>query len=339
MEAQRIGLQVIREAVGEKVLLDKDGSPMLNPVGIVDDGRISQDTGHTFERTKEAAPGIAARYYMHRNFFISDPDAFTVSRQLVEERKIQAPLTLSEAEASISLSAFSGGMYEIGDDLPTLGADADRVALVKNPDLLAMAKLGRAAIPVDLLSYRPEDEQPSVFLLHEDARQSVLAVFNWTEQPKSHHLSFSEMKFQSGRAYEFNDVFAPSNHVSAENEAIDLQQPAHSVRVIKIVDTSIPASAPSITMDAPKSGKIDQDLQFACVVDEKGVPALAYRWEFGDGTAQDGKQVHHAYTMSGPFTVKLTVEGVDGIAAEKSVLVPVRENMVLRPPTRYAPKE
>ena len=339
LEAQRIGLQVIREAVGGKVLLDKDGSPMLNPVGIVDDGRISQDTGHTFERTKEAAPGIAARYYMHRNFFISDPDAFTVSRQLVEERKIQAPLTLSEAEASISLSAFSGGMYEIGDDLPTLGADADRVALVKNPDLLAMAKLGRAAIPVDLLSYRPEDEQPSVFLLHEDARQSVLAVFNWTEQPKSHHLSFSEMKLRSGQAYEFNDVFAPSNHVSAENEAIDLQQPAHSVRVIKIVDTSIPASAPSITMDAPKSGKIDQDLKFGCVVDEKGVPALSYRWEFGDGTAQDGKQVHHAYTMSGPFTVKLTVEGVDGIAAEKSVLVPVRENMVLRPPTRYAPKE
>src|SRR5579872_6150109 len=32
LEAQRIGLQIIREAVGEDVLLDKDGSPMLNPV-------------------------------------------------------------------------------------------------------------------------------------------------------------------------------------------------------------------------------------------------------------------------------------------------------------------
>ena len=94
LEAQRIGLQVIREAVGDDVLLDKDGSPMLNPVGLVDDGRVSQDTGHTFSRSKEAAPGIAARYYMHRNFFINDPDAFTVSRQLLEEREIQAPLTL-----------------------------------------------------------------------------------------------------------------------------------------------------------------------------------------------------------------------------------------------------
>src|SRR3989442_321776 len=39
-EAQRIGLQIIRQAVGEQVILDKDGSPMLNPVGIVDTDRI-----------------------------------------------------------------------------------------------------------------------------------------------------------------------------------------------------------------------------------------------------------------------------------------------------------
>ena len=57
LEAQRIGLEIIRKAVGEDVLLDKDGSPMLNPVGLVDAGRISQDTGHAFLRSKEAAAG------------------------------------------------------------------------------------------------------------------------------------------------------------------------------------------------------------------------------------------------------------------------------------------
>ena len=70
LEAQRIGLQIIREAVGEDVLLDKDGSPMLNPVGIVDVGRISVDTGHAFLASRDADPGMAARYYMHRNWFI-----------------------------------------------------------------------------------------------------------------------------------------------------------------------------------------------------------------------------------------------------------------------------
>jgi alpha-galactosidase len=47
-EAQRIGLTIIREAVGNDVLLDKDGSTMLNPVGYIDEGRISRDTGHSF---------------------------------------------------------------------------------------------------------------------------------------------------------------------------------------------------------------------------------------------------------------------------------------------------
>ena len=42
LQAQRIGLELIRKAVGEDVLLDKDGSPMLNPVGIVDIGRIEE---------------------------------------------------------------------------------------------------------------------------------------------------------------------------------------------------------------------------------------------------------------------------------------------------------
>ncbi len=338
LEAQRIGLKVIRDAVGNDVLLDKDGSPMLSPVGIVDDGRVSQDTGHLFERSKEAAPGIAARYYMNRNFFINDPDAFTVSRQLMEEREIQQPLTLAEGEASIALSAVSGGMFEIGDDLPTLGKDADRVALVKNPDIIAMAKLGRAATPVDLLSYRAEDEQPSVFLLKEDARQAVLTVFNWTENPQSRQISLGELGLNTGTGYQFTNVFDPAVHAYAETGAVSLELPAHSVKMVKIIDPAVQAQAPSITLHAPNTAKMNEEITLACAVDAAGVPALGYHWNFGDGTTQAGRQVRHAYTMAGQFTVKLVVEGMDGITAEKSVTISVSGNETIQPPLRYEEK-
>ncbi|MGO9086769.1 MAG: glycoside hydrolase family 36 protein [Candidatus Sulfotelmatobacter sp.] len=82
LEALRIGLQVIRDAVGDDVLLDKDGSPMLTPVGIVDEGRVSNDAGHSFAVWKDRSPGILARYYMHRNFFVNDPDAFTLLKEV-----------------------------------------------------------------------------------------------------------------------------------------------------------------------------------------------------------------------------------------------------------------
>ena len=71
-------------------------------------------------------------------------------------------------------------MFEIGDDLPTVFLDPDRLALLRNRDLLNMAQLGRAAKPVDLMNYAPEDEMPTLFLLRESKRQSILAVFNWT---------------------------------------------------------------------------------------------------------------------------------------------------------------
>ena len=338
LENLRTGLRILRDAVGETVLLDKDGSPMLTPVGIVDDGRISQDTGHTFLRSKEAASGIAARYYMHRNFFINDPDAFTVSRQQIEERRIQAPLTLDEAQVSIALAAVSGGMFEIGDDLPTLGTDADRVALVTNADLLCMAKLGRAAIPVDLLSYRAEDNLPTVFLLHEDARQSMLAVFNWTEKPSAHHLSFAELKLAAGGHYKFTDVFAPERSVTVSGEdAIQFEQPPHSVRMVKIVDASIPAAAPSIKLELPNHGQVGEDLRLAASADGNGGPALSYRWDFGDGTTEQGRQVHHAYTKDGNYTVRLMAEGMDGIPAEKHATISVSGNRTIGPPTRYNP--
>lgn len=332
LQAQRIGLEIIRQAVGEHVILDKDGSPMLNPVGIVDTGRISVDTGHAFVASREAAPGIAARYYMNRNFFISDPDAFSVSRQTIAEHTWhggQTPLTLDEAKVSIVLSAVSGGMYEIGDDLPTLGQDADRMALVQNQDLLNMARLGRAALPLDLMSYRPEDQMPSVFLLREDERQSILAVFNWTEQPASHTFTLADLKLPAGGQYQALDVLDEQKPVVLNNGALELAgQPPHSVRVIKFVNGSVPAAAPTVTAQVPPQAKMGESLTFVVKADEKGVPAVGYHWDFGDGVKLDGAHVRHTYTVDGERTVHLTVDGVDGQQAEKTFAVNVSGSAV-----------
>jgi alpha-galactosidase len=337
LEAQRIGLEIIRKTVGEDVLLDKDGSPMLNPVGLVNEGRISQDTGHTFLRSKEAAPGVAARYYMHHNFFVTDPDAFTVSRQLLEERAIEAPATLNEAQVSITLAAVSGGMFEIGDDLPTLGGDPERVALVKNPDLLAMVKLGRAAVPLDLLTYADTDEQPSVFLLREDQRQSILAAFNWTERLSSHTFTLSDLKLAAEHSYKLVDSFAPDQPLAMDGETLRLgNQPAHSVKLVKIIDTSIPAAAPSITFQVPTQAKIGEEIAFSSIASKEGVPALAYHWDFGDGVVADGAILNHAYTAAGNYTVRFTAEGLDGKSAEHTFSIAVNGSVIFPPPRRYS---
>jgi len=320
LEAQRIGLEIIRDTVGEDVVLDKDGSPMLNAVGLVETGRISTDTAHAFEATKKAAPGIAARFYMHRNFFVNDPDAFNTTAQSFPD--IPEPprsLELSAAEASIALSAVSGGMYEIGDDMLVLGSQKDRLALVENTDLLNMAKIGRVSTPLDLMTYEPADEQPSIFFLQESPRQAILTIFNWTKTPRSHTLKLAELGLPTQHTFAASDVLKENAPVPLAIGAVRIDnQVPESVRVIKLIDTSIAPGAPSVQMHVDKVG---DTFQMSAQTESKGVPAIGYRWDFGDGTGASGPRVSHAYTRAGQFTIRLTVDGLDGVAATQTFFV------------------
>jgi hypothetical protein len=325
LEAQRIGLQIIRDVVGDEVILDKDGSPMLTPVGLVDTGRISVDTGHTFQRTKDAAPGVAARFYMHRNFFVNDPDAFnTTNQSFRDSRELHTSLTLAAAQASIALSAVSGGMYEIGDDMLVLGSEDDRMALVKNTDLLNMAKIGRVSAPLDLMTYEPEDEQPSIFFLQESPHQAILTVFNWTKTSRSHTLRLVDLGLPSEHLFTALDVLRQNTPVPLAGASIQIEnQLPESVRVIKLVDGNVSPGAPAVKTQVPSVANAGETIQLSAQTDAAGVPAVEYRWDFGDGTSANGPTVSHAYTSAAPFTIRLTVDGIDGVPAVQNCSIKV----------------
>lgn len=338
MEAQRIGLKVIRETVGEHVVLDKDGSVMLNPVGIVDAGRISQDTGHTFDASRDAASGIAARFYMNRNYFVADPDAFTVATQVVDDQAWhggQKPLTLDEAKVSIALAAVSGGMFEIGDDLPTLGSSAERLALVKNQDLIDMARLGHASIPVDLMSYGPDDQQPSIFLLKQDKRQTILTIFNWTEQAQSRKIDLPSLGLQDAGKYQIINVLDGGICCSAgASSSLSFAQPPHSVRMFKLIDPTVAELPPAFDVNTASSGKTGAALAFSATSSPAN-PVVEYHWDFGDGVALDGAEVTHAYTQPGAYTLQIKAMGLDQVASSKSVKIKVTGDV----PTTFVPSE
>jgi alpha-galactosidase len=336
LEAQRIGLQVIRDAVGGDVILDKDGSPMLNPVGIVDTGRISADTGHSFLRSKTAAPGIAARFYMNGNFFIDDPDAFNVTdTYLVEHSGERSSHSLATAQTSIALSAIAGGMYEIGDDLLVLDSEKDRLALVENRELLNMAKAGRASTPFDLMTYEPEDGQPSIFLLRQSPRQSILTVFNWTDQPRSRSLSLKDLGVPASSTMVATGVMDSNSSFTLIGDAIRLEnQSPQSAVVIKLVDNAVAKAAPTVTARVPSQSKVGETITSSAQADPDGVPALGYHWDFGDGTISEGSKVFHCYTRATNFTVRLTVDGPDNVPYERSFSVGVTGELKPTPDLR-----
>jgi alpha-galactosidase len=336
MEAQRIGLGIIRETVGDGVYLDKDGSVMLNPVGYVDYGRTSLDTGHTYSASKEAAPGIAARYYMNRNFYVTDPDAFTVSTQTVPDQSWHGsskPATLDEAKVSIALAAVSGGMFEIGDDLPTLSNAPERLALIQNQELIQMIRLGRASLPLDLMNFAAEDEQPSVFFLKEEDRQSILTVFNWTDKERDRSIDLATVGLPAIGQYTVTDVLNNQEMPAPACGVLALHQPPHSVGVLKIVDARIAAVAPSVASDHPSEGNAGATLKFAAH-GSGGAAVLSYHWDFGDGVTVEGAEVNHAYTEPGEYNVHLVATGLTGLNREDHFQVRISGHM----PTVFDPQ-
>lgn len=314
MEAQRIGLGIIRTAVGDDVYLDKDGSVMLNPVGYVDYGRISQDTGHTFDATKEAEPGIAARYYMNRNYFVADPDAFAVSTQTIADQSWHEghkPATLAEARAAIALAAVTAGMFEIGDNLPTLEHEADRLALIENQDLIAMVRLGRSSKPLDLMEYREQDVQPTTFFLQESPRQSILTVFNWTNDAVEQTIQLARLGLKQDGHYDISDVLEKKGGPGPEGGALQFTVPAQSVRMLKMIDRDVAAAAPEIAMDEAAGGKAGQTIPFSAK-STGGDPVVSWKWSFGDGVTADGWETRHTWTEPGDYEVTVTARGLDG---------------------------
>src|SRR5271157_119759 len=325
LEAQRIGLQIIRDAVGDEVVLDKDGSPMLTPVGLVDTGRVSADTAHSFQATRNAAPGIAARFYMHRNFFLNDPDAFnTTDQPFGEFTERPSLLALPAAQASIALSAVSGGMYEIGDDMLVLGSQKDRLALVENRDLLNMAKVGRASTPLDLMTYEPGDEQPSIFFLRESPHQSILTIFNWTKTPTPHALKLADLGLPAEHTFIAVDVLNPDAPVAVEAGTVQIEnQLPESVKVIKLIDSNMAPGAPSVTAKVPSVANAGEAVSFSAQTEATGVPAVEYRWEFGDGTSANGSKASHTYTRAMDYTIRLIVDGVDSVPSVQNFSIKV----------------
>jgi len=338
IEADRIALQIIRETVGEDVVLHLNaGFLELSSVGLVDVALIA-DPSHAFSSTKQAGYRVPEHYYMDHNFFVNDPGPVCVQSELTstaaEENGRPEPVSLEHAQMSIVLSALSpGARFGLGDDLPNLGTEPERLALVTNPDLLQMVKLGRSARPLDLMSYHPQDEQPSIFFLREDARQSMLAVFNWTKQTRSHTLQLADLGLANGHSYNVYDVFNQSRPLMLENDAIHLDnQAAESVILVKILDEAVAPAAPTITAEAPHQAKVLEDVKLSAQTSEDSVPALTYKWDFGDGVTAEGPIQNHTYTKTGSYTVQLKVDGVDDIAAEKNLQITVDGAMEIAPP-------
>jgi hypothetical protein len=92
--------------------------------------------------------------------------------------------------------------------------------------------------------------------------------------------------------------------------------------------SAAPATATVTILRAPPQPQADGyqtsfegDFSFTDISGTGEDPIAAWHWDFGDGTAADGRDVTHRYAQPGTYTVTLTVTGEDGQQATSQTQV------------------
>ncbi|MFP4311634.1 MAG: glycoside hydrolase family 36 protein [Nitriliruptoraceae bacterium] len=120
LEAYRLGLTLLREAIGEEAVLLGCGAPLLPSIGLVDAMRISPDIDPSFapplgDVSQPSGHGAVrmgrARAYQHGRWWLNDPDCITV-RPAIERRALWAGELASHRGLAVS-----------GDPISALDAD------------------------------------------------------------------------------------------------------------------------------------------------------------------------------------------------------------------------
>lgn len=224
-EAYRRGIERIREAIGDRFLLGC-GAPQLPSVGVVDAMRIGPDVAFNWTPiwADLSAPAVAnalrntaARYFMHRRWWLNDGDCV-----LVRTRGDQSDLVLNEMRTLVTCIALSGGLTLDSDNLPTIRPG--RLKYLK----MALPPSGIAARPVDLF----HSENPRTQVLHVDkpwGQWWIVSLMNWRDKTGKTEVTPGELGLPEGAYHVYN--FWRQRYVGVRSDTLTFRrhQPHESI--------------------------------------------------------------------------------------------------------------
>jgi alpha-galactosidase len=186
----RRGLEIIREAAGNETFILGCSCPFGPAVGLVDAMRVGPDVDAVWFKdqyqpsAKHALRMSLQRNWMHRRFWLNDPDCLTVRDQ--DSEVSPGTLTLDEAQFLATGIALSGGLTVLSDDLTALSPARRAIAL------RVLQPTGRAAWPLDLV----ERETPTLWSLPLGRGRLAVAALNWDDAPLDATVTWQRLGIQ-----------------------------------------------------------------------------------------------------------------------------------------------
>lgn len=233
-QAFRRGLSAIREAAGDETYILGCGTPLGPAAGLVNGARIAGDTAPKWDETlvsevigHRAGPGVAnaarsmfARYFLHRRWFIADPDCL-MSR--FRDTKLNGAEVLTHA----ACVAMAGGALFISDNLAEL----------EPPDIALAQKLippaDTPAVPADLFD---SDIASTLVMSFGGAggRWAVVARFNWDAHTADLPVYFDRAGLDPETEYHVYDLWEDRYYGRKKGMITLPRVPGHGSRMLSL---------------------------------------------------------------------------------------------------------
>lgn len=240
-------LETLREAARPGTFLNVVGAPILPVVGGGHATRSGDDLHFSIYADDPShssfvanARNFAARFFLSPGSILFDLDALYA----------RDPLTDDEVRAMATVAALGGGMYSIGEELTTLSPA--RRAILVHPELIALARAGARAEPLDayaeanpeiLISAAVEhfvyrilgitrSRQPQRWSADLGGGVRYVALFNWRDFPATREVRLSELGLSS--ASRVRDVWREEEAEVLPGGLLRAEVPVHGVRLFRI---------------------------------------------------------------------------------------------------------
>ncbi len=262
-QAFRLGMQAIREGLGEETYHLGCGCPFGPSIGIVDAMRVGPDTAPNWnpfiQNMRWATPliprekGIASLRNnirqtinlstINERWWTSDPDCLMV-------RDYETTLSEDEIRSNVSLIGLMGGLVINSDDLTRLTIERQRLISILLP---IMSRRGRA---VDLME-REMAETYVVDMSRKWGEWVMAAEFNWSKKTVTKSLDIAGLGLDPSGEYHVFDFWNKTYQVHTGGHLELLDIPRHGCRLLRIAENTGDPTIVGGTLHITCGGEVD----------------------------------------------------------------------------------
>lgn len=239
------GLRRLREAAGPETLLLGCGCPLGSGIGIFDLMRIGADVDTHWTPTigsirsfikpetdmpsaRNAIHNTLTRSMLHRRWWINDPDCLTA--------RSTSDLSLPEVQSLATVISLSLGLLLVSDDLASLSPERLKLVASLLPSIAALAGSGAARPQVLDWLDAAMPRRVRLDLRGPAGPWSLLARFNWDDQPQVLSLDPSEFGLDQGadRGRWSGREFWSGQLWNGASDEFSIQVPPHGVALAAV---------------------------------------------------------------------------------------------------------